>query len=84
MGWNQIKIEMPDDPLFEGIPSHSYVYFVHSYWADTTPEYCLTSTEYACSFASSIRRGTAAGVQFHPEKSGDCGLAILQNFIEMV
>jgi len=84
MGWNQIRIDMPDDPLFEGIPDNSYVYFVHSFWADTPKEYCVTSTEYICPFASSIRNGTAAGVQFHPEKSGECGLAILRNFIRMI
>ena len=84
MGWNQISINKKDDPLFENIPDQAYVYFVHSFWADTPPDYCVTSTEYICSFASSIRNGTAAGVQFHPEKSGDIGLAMLKNFIDMV
>lgn len=84
MGWNQIKITHTDDPLFSGIPDGSYMYFVHSYWADTSLDYCVTSTEYICPFASSIRKGTAIGVQFHPEKSGDTGLALLQNFIGMI
>jgi len=84
MGWNQLTLEKPDDPLFDGIPDQSYVYFVHSYWADTPCQYCITSTDYIHTFASSIRKGTAMGVQFHPEKSGGCGLAILKNFIEMV
>lgn len=74
MGWNQITIEKQDDPLFEGIPNHSYVYFVHSYWADTPAEYCITSTDYINTFASSIRNGTAVGVQFHPEKAGNAAL----------
>lgn len=84
MGWNQIRLVKPDDPLFAGIPDDVYVYFVHSYWADTPAEYCVTSTEYICPFASSIRNGTAIGVQFHPEKSGETGLAILGNFIGMM
>lgn len=83
MGWNQITITQPEDPLFEGIPDDSYVYFVHSYWADTPAPYCVTSTEYICHFASAIRKGTAVGVQFHPEKSGETGLSILKNFLEM-
>ncbi|NLL09446.1 MAG: imidazole glycerol phosphate synthase subunit HisH [Methanomicrobiales archaeon] len=84
MGWNQIKLEKLDDPLFERIPDQSFMYFVHSFWADTPARYCVTSTEYIDTFASSVRNGTAAGVQFHPEKSGECGIAILKNFIRMV
>ncbi|HOJ96622.1 MAG TPA: imidazole glycerol phosphate synthase subunit HisH [Methanospirillum sp.] len=84
MGWNQIHLQKQDEPLFERIPDQSYMYFVHSYWADTPVEYCVTSTDYINTFASSIRKGTAIGVQFHPEKSGMCGLSILKNFIGMV
>ena len=83
MGWNTIHIEQ-DSPLFEGIPQDSYVYFVHSFYAETTPEHTLTSTDYICRFASSIVSGNAYGVQFHPEKSGDVGLRILNNFIRML
>ena len=72
------------NPLFSGIPQDTYVYFVHSYYADTTPEYTLTSTDYINSFASSIQNKNAYGVQFHPEKSGDVGLRILKNFIGLL
>jgi len=82
MGWNTLFFEQ-DDPLFSGIADESYVYFVHSYYADTAPVYTLTSTRYICRFASTIRNGTAWGVQFHPEKSGETGLAILRNFLAL-
>lgn len=92
MGWNTIHIERGGsdesnhnkNPLFSGIPQDTYVYFVHSYYADTTPEYTLTSTDYINSFASSIQNKNAYGVQFHPEKSGDVGLRILENFIGLL
>lgn len=83
MGWNTIHTEQPS-PLFDGIPQESYVYFVHSFYAKTSPAHTLTSTDYICRFASSIGNGNVYGVQFHPEKSGDTGLAILKNFIGLL
>lgn len=84
MGWNQISLSKPDDPLFAGIPDGSHMYFVHSYWADTPGQFRVTSTEYIYQFASAIRNGTAWGTQFHPEKSGETGLRILRNYIGML
>ena len=84
MGWNSICIERPDNPLFEGFATEEYVYFVHSYYADTTPEFTLTSTTYIHPFASSICNNNAYGVQFHPEKSGEVGKRMLKNFINLV
>ncbi|TAJ44734.1 imidazole glycerol phosphate synthase subunit HisH [Methanofollis fontis] len=83
MGWNTLSIR-EDEPLFEGIPDGSYVYFVHSYYASAAPEYTMTTTEYICPFASSVRNGSVYGVQFHPEKSGAVGLHLLKNFIDLV
>ena len=83
MGWNSLTITKTDHPLFAGFGSGEYVYFVHSYNADTTPEYTLTSTHYICPFASSVIHETVFGVQFHPEKSGATGLRLLSNFIGM-
>ncbi|MDN7024477.1 imidazole glycerol phosphate synthase subunit HisH [Methanoculleus sp. FWC-SCC1] len=83
MGWNSLRIEQ-DDPLFDGLMNERYVYFVHSFYAATTPECTLTTTEYICPFASSIKSGNAYGVQFHPEKSGAVGLRLLENFIERI
>ncbi|MDD1676855.1 MAG: imidazole glycerol phosphate synthase subunit HisH [Methanomicrobiales archaeon] len=82
MGWNTIRVTC-DDPLFAGI-REEYVYFVHSYYADVPAEHTLTTTEYSRTFASAIGSGCVRGVQFHPEKSGRVGLAILNNFIGML
>lgn len=83
MGWNSIEIQQ-DSVLFEGVADHSYVYFVHSFYASTPPEYMLTSTDYITEFASSVGKGSVFGVQFHPEKSGTIGLKILENFISII
>lgn len=84
MGWNTIMVKKEDNPLFSGLSTEEYVYFVHSYYADTTPEYTLTSTEYILPFASSIGKDNVYGVQFHPEKSGAVGLQLLRNFIDLI
>jgi len=84
MGWNSLQIEKTDNPLFAGVKPDEYMYFVHSYYADTLPEYTLTTTQYICPFASSVCNRNVFGVQFHPEKSGAAGLRLLANFIGMV
>ena len=84
MGWNSLTLEKTDNPLFAGFKPDEYVYFVHSYYADTLPEFALTTTQYICPFASSVFNGNVFGVQFHPEKSGATGLKLLNNFIGMV
>jgi imidazole glycerol-phosphate synthase subunit HisH len=84
MGWNSLVLEQPDNPLLAGLGPDEYVYFVHSYYADTVPEYTLTTTRYITPFASAVRNGNAYGVQFHPEKSGAVGLRMLENFIGMI
>jgi glutamine amidotransferase len=84
MGWNSLTIKS-DQPLFRHIPPETYVYFVHSYYADSAPEYILASSEYGIEFAAAVvnREGNVMGTQFHPEKSGDMGLKILENFVGM-
>ncbi len=84
MGWNSLIIGQTDHPLFAGFGQEEYVYFVHSFYAETGPEYTLTTTEYICPFASSVGRNNVYGVQFHPEKSGAIGLLLLNNFIDMI
>jgi glutamine amidotransferase len=84
MGWNQISLSHLDDPLHAGIPDGSYFYFVHSFWVDTPVQHQVAMTDYIHRFASSIRNGSTWGTQFHPEKSGEGGLRILRNYVEML
>jgi imidazole glycerol-phosphate synthase subunit HisH len=83
IGWNQLHLKRPD-PLLEGIPEASFVYFVHSYYADPdSKEDILATTDYSIEFPAIARRGNVWATQFHPEKSQDVGLRILKNFAVM-
>jgi glutamine amidotransferase len=81
MGWNRVQ-QLHPHPLWEGIDQNSRFYFVHSYYVDPE-ENDLTAgtTDYSASFASVIARENLFATQFHPEKSADAGLRLLQNFI---
>ncbi|NJN15207.1 MAG: imidazole glycerol phosphate synthase subunit HisH [Oscillochloris sp.] len=83
IGWNQLRIA-PDfaaHPLFTAIPDASDFYFVHSYYCDVAdPAIVAGRTEYGPAFPAAIVRDNLAAVQFHPEKSGRCGLQLLRNF----
>jgi len=84
MGWNQVDFSGRGD-LFRDIPSGSNFYFVHSYYIDPADPAIVTgTTEYGLSFAVSVQQGNLYGVQFHPEKSSSRGLAVWQNFGELV
>lgn len=84
MGWNSIGISQKH-PFFEAIPDNTYVYFVHSYYVDTAVGNTLATSEYGTKFAASVVNdaGNVIGTQFHPEKSGDMGLRMLRNFVNM-
>jgi glutamine amidotransferase len=84
IGWNQLDIVKPACPLFRGIATGSYVYFVHSFFpkpADTA--IIATQTTYGETFASSVWRDNVFATQFHPEKSQKVGLQLLRNFVEL-
>jgi glutamine amidotransferase len=82
IGWNRIDIARPDCPLYRGIASGSYVYFVHSFFPQPAdPAIIATTTTYGCTFASSVWRENIFATQFHPEKSQDVGLQLLRNFV---
>jgi len=84
MGWNNIKStrhKTQDTRILKGIPDDSYMYFVHSYYAD--PKYAsdvLTTSTYGRTFVSAVSRDNVYGTQFHPEKSHRFGMQILENF----
>ena len=80
MGWNSLNLKN-GGRLFEGLPEHSYVYFVHSYYLKAEePEIVKASTWYSTEIHASVEKGNVFACQFHPEKSSDIGLQILKNF----
>ncbi len=81
MGWNKI-FPKHHKTLFKDIKD-PYLYFVHSYYVDTTPENSLGKTLYGIDFTSAVERDNIFGLQPHPEKSHNNGLHILKNFIEL-
>ncbi len=82
MGWNELNIHK-EAPLFTGLPEHSYVYFVHSYHLETDEDVVSATTYYGKEIQVAAQQGNIFALQFHPEKSGDIGLMILKNFIEI-
>ena len=85
MGWNSIKVREPREKtdLFRGLSDKPYVYFVHSYHAVPEDKSVITATtEYGEPLTAAVACGNIQATQFHPEKSGDVGLAILKNFVE--
>ena len=83
MGWNQVK-QRVSHPIFEGVPDGANFYFVHSYYAEPEDKSMVAGeTEYGISFCSVLARGNLVATQFHPEKSGDIGLKIYDNFIKL-
>ena len=83
MGWNSLNFH-GNGKLFKGLPSEPYVYFVHSYYLKAEEEEIVTATaEYGTCIHASVEKGQVFGCQFHPEKSSDIGIQILQNFVEL-
>ena len=78
VGWDQLEIGGVSR-LLDGLSPGAFVYFTHGYCAPLVPE-TIASCSYGRPHSAAIERGNLFGVQFHPEKSGDVGLAILQNF----
>ena len=81
MGWNAVEWT-PGHWLFRGITQGASFYFVHSYYPDPESESdAVAWCDYEGRFAAAVERGSLVAVQFHPEKSGEVGLAVLSNFL---
>jgi len=81
VGWNSLTIQQGSQ-LLRGITQDSFVYYTHSFHAPVLAA-ASAASEYGLQFTAAIERRNIFGVQFHPEKSGDVGLAILKNFCEV-
>lgn len=85
MGWNELDVRR-SHPLVEGVDGE-YAYFVHSYYAQPDdPDAVVATTDYGVEFPAVVANdaGTVFGTQFHPEKSGETGLRVLRNFVDIV
>jgi glutamine amidotransferase len=83
MGWNQVSQKIAH-PIFEGVPDEANFYFVHSYYVSPEDESLVAGqTEYGIPFCSLVAKDNLVATQFHPEKSGEVGLKIYQNFIRI-
>ena len=81
MGWNRI-FNKPNQ-LFEGLSENPYLYFVHSYHVVTNDKYTIGTTHYGYDFTSAVQKDNIYGLQPHPEKSHNNGIAILKNFMKL-
>ena len=82
MGWNAVRLRR-EHPVFDGVPPASYFYFVHSYYAAPADDaWVAGTTTYGVDFASVLAHGNLVATQFHPEKSGDVGLRLYDNFVK--
>ena len=83
MGWNSLKVK-ENAKLFKNLPSDPYVYFVHSYYLQAEdPDVVAATAEYGVTVHASVEKDNIFACQFHPEKSGEIGLTILKNFVEL-
>ncbi len=82
IGWNQTSARK-ESKIFHGLTENSFFYYIHSYYADPIDDSVTAAqTEYYLRYCCAVERGALAAVQFHPEKSGAAGLALLRNWVE--
>lgn len=82
IGWNELALKQPSF-LMKNTANGDYVYFVHSYYAETPAEYVIATTEYGVEMTAAVQKDNVYGCQFHPEKSSEVGLSILKAFCEL-
>lgn len=83
IGWNALDFGGKTSPLWKYIKEGDYVYFVHSYYGADCDDSVIATTEYGVPLTAAVSCGNVYGTQFHPEKSGNVGLAILRAFCEI-
>ena len=83
IGWNEVR-PAGSAPIFDGIADGTRFYFCHSYYPEAQPDVVAATSDYGVIFPCAARRENIQAVQFHPEKSGDAGLALLSNFVRSV
>lgn len=84
MGWNNISIKQKNG-IFKDIEGKPYVYFVHSFYLKAQDkDIVAATTQYGIEIDAAVQKGNIIATQFHPEKSGEVGLKMLKNFVEMV
>lgn len=81
MGWNNVNI-IKENKLFNNIDDKTYFYFAHSYYIPKNDS-TIATAKHDIEFCSALEKDNFYGVQFHPEKSGEAGLKLLRNFIEL-
>jgi imidazole glycerol phosphate synthase glutamine amidotransferase subunit len=80
IGWNQTNARK-ESKIFRGLNGNSFFYYIHSYYADPADDsICAAQTEYYVRYCCAVERGALSAVQFHPEKSGAAGIALLRNW----
>ncbi|MBQ4576695.1 MAG: imidazole glycerol phosphate synthase subunit HisH [Firmicutes bacterium] len=82
MGWNSLNF-VKDHPILKYVKNGDYVYYVHSYYAKNCDDSLVAYSEYEVKVPGVVSSGSVVGTQFHPEKSGAVGLAMLKAFAEM-
>ncbi|MEK3718676.1 imidazole glycerol phosphate synthase subunit HisH [Paenibacillus sp. FSL R7-0333] len=82
MGWNKLSFRQPESPLLAGL-TEGHVYFVHSYHALAADSDLLAVTDYGHPVTAIVGRDNVYGMQFHPEKSGELGMKLLGNFLQL-
>ena len=82
IGWNSLSVGKPGG-LFAGVEGEPYVYFVHSYYLRAEEDVVTATAEYGTTIHAAVQKGNLLACQFHPEKSGQVGLSLLENFKAM-
>lgn len=84
MGWNTLEFNDKDDPILKNTKEGEHVYFVHSYYADSDAKEVVAYANYGKKIPAIVKSKNIYGIQFHPEKSGDAGEAILRAYKDIV